>query len=82
MLSLSLLSTLPCWFESAVINEPAKQLLTQIGAKKKRRSNDARMLFSKIYFFAPFCIFYTPHNYIVLQAMPHAIPQTHSTFYI
>ena len=32
--SLSQLSGLPCWFEAAVINGPAKQLLTQIGAKK------------------------------------------------
>ena len=80
MLSLSLLSTLPCWFESAVINGPAKQLLTQIGAKK-RRGKDARMLFSIISFFAPFSIFYIRHNYVILQAMPLAIPQTHSAFY-
>ena len=42
---------------------------------------DARMFFSLIYFFAPFSIFYIPHNYVIPQAMPHAIPQTHSSFY-
>ena len=30
------------------------------------------------YFFVPFCIFYIPHNYVIPQAVPHAIPQTHS----
>ena len=43
------------WFDCkpAVIKGPAKTLLTQIGAKKRR----------------------------VPQAVPHAIPQTHSAFY-
>ena len=39
------------------------------------------MPFSLIYFFAPISIFYIPHNYVIPQAMPHAIPQTHSVFY-
>ena len=39
------------------------------------------MFFSLIYFFAPFSIFYILHNYVILQAVPHAIPQTHSAFY-
>ena len=39
------------------------------------------MLFSLIYFFAPFSIFYIPYNYVIPQAMLHAIPQTHSAFY-
>ena len=38
-------------------------------------------LFSLIYFFGSFCIYYIPHNYVIPQAMPHAIPQTHSSFY-
>ena len=38
-------------------------------------------LFSLIYFFGSFCIYYIPHNYVIPQAMPHAIPQTHSAFY-
>ena len=38
-------------------------------------------LFSLIYFFGSFCIYYIPHNYVIPQAMPHAIPQTHSVFY-
>ena len=45
-----------------------------IGAKK-----DA--IFSFIYFFKSFCIYYIPHNYVIPQAMPHAIPQAHSSFY-
>ena len=39
------------------------------------------MFLSLIYFFAPFSIFYIPHNYVIPQAMPHAIPQTHSAFH-
>ena len=38
-------------------------------------------IFSLIYFFKSFCIYYIPHNYVIPQAMPHAIPQTHSAFY-
>ena len=38
-------------------------------------------LFSLIYFFGSFCIYYIPHNYVILQAMPHAIAQTHCAFY-
>ena len=34
----------PCWFKPAVINGPAKMLLTQIGAKKWR-GKDAHMFF-------------------------------------
>ena len=49
--------------------------------RQKRIGNDARMPFSLIYFFAPISIFYIPHNYVIPQAMPHAIPQTHSAFY-
>ena len=56
-------------------------MLTQIDAKKTRHGKDARMFFSLIYFFAPFSIFYIPHNYVILQSMPHAIPQTRSAFY-
>ena len=55
-------------------------LLPQIGARKKR-SKVARMFFSLIYFFAPFFIFYILHNYVILQTMQHAIPQTRSAFY-
>ena len=79
--SLSLLAARPCWFKpSEVINGPGKKLLTQIDAKK-RHGKDARMFFSLIYFFAPFSIFYIPHNYVILQTMPHAIAQTRSAFY-
>ena len=38
-------------------------------------------IFSLIFFFTSFCIYYIPHNYVTPQAMPHAIPQTHSAFY-
>ena len=64
---MSLPSALPCWFKLAVINGPAKKLLTQIGAKK-RHGKDARMFFSLISFFAPFSIFY---NYVIPQAACH-----------
>ena len=47
----------------------------------KRRSRDTRMLFSLIYFFESFCINYIRHNYVIPQAMPHAIPQTYTVFY-
>ena len=49
------------------MNGPAIKMLTQIGAKKK-----ARMFFSLIYFFAPFSIFYIPHNYVIPQAPCHS----------
>ena len=55
-------------------------LLTQIGANKSR-GKDAGMFSGLIYLFAPFSIFHIPHNYVIPQAMPHAIPQTHSSFY-
>ena len=47
-----------------VINGPAKRVLLQ---------RDARMLSCLIYFFALFSINYIPHNYVIPQAMPHAI---------
>ena len=54
-----------------VINGPAKRVLLQIGAKKG--AAETRMLSSLIYFFALFSINYIPHNYVIPQAMPHAI---------
>ena len=45
-----------------------------IGAKKGA-------IFSLIYFFKSFSIYYIPHNYVIPQAMRHAIPQTHSASY-
>ena len=48
---------------------------------KKWRGKDARMLSCLIYFFGPFSIYYILHDYVTPQAMPHAIPQTHSSFY-
>ena len=38
-------------------------------------------LFSLIYFFQSFSIYYIPHDYVTPQAMPHVIPQTHFSFY-
>ena len=59
-------AALPCWFE------PAKRLLLQICAKK-RRGRDARMMFCLVYFFAPFPYITFPIlNYVIPQAMPHA----------
>ena len=37
-------------------------------------------LFNLIYFFGSFCVYYIPHNYVIPQAMPHAIPQLISPF--
>ena len=36
--------------------------------------------FSLSYSFESLCIYYIPHNYTIPQAMPHAIPRTHSSF--
>ena len=44
-----------------------------IGAKKGA-------IFSLIYLFESICLYYIPHNYVIPQAMPHAIPQTHPPF--
>ena len=49
----------------------AKRLFLQIGAKK-RRGRDAH---------APFLVYQIPHIYVISQAMPHATPKTHSSFY-
>ena len=43
--------------------------------------NDALFNEFDYYFFETFCIYYIPQNYVIQQAMPHAIPQTHASFY-
>ena len=60
-----------------IVVEPAikKRLLVNWLASKKGA------IFSLIYFFKSFCIYYIPPNYVIPQAMPHAIPQAHSPFY-
>ena len=60
------------WFLSSLLK---MRLLVNWLAPKKGA------IFSLIYFFDSFCIYYIPHNYIFRQAMPHAILQTHSAFY-
>ena len=62
------------WLSSYVNIKTAAAFANWLAPKK-----DA--LFSLIYFFGSFCIYYIPHNYTIPQAMPHAIPQTHSAFY-
>ena len=62
------------WLSSYVNIKTAAAFANWLAPKK-----DA--LFSLIYFFGSFCIYYIPHNYIIPQAIPHAIPQTHSSFY-
>ena len=42
-----------------------------IGVKKGR-------IFSLIFFFESFCLYYIPHNNVIQQAMPQAIPQINS----
>ena len=59
------------WLSSYVNIKTAAAFANWLAPKK-----DA--LFSLIYFFGSFCIYYIPHNYTIPQAMPHAIPQTHS----
>ena len=67
----------PCFLIVIVVKHATlkKQLLENWLAPKKGA------IFSLIYFFKSFCIYYIPHNYVIPQAMPHAIPQTHSSFY-
>ena len=58
-LSLSLIYALPCWFEPAVINGPAKKLLTQIGAKKKARQRRAHAFQFNLFLCAIFHILHS-----------------------
>ena len=58
------------WLSSYVNIKTAAAFANWLAPKK-----DA--LFSIIYFFGSFCIYYIPHNYII----PQAIPQTHSASY-
>ena len=62
------------WLSSHVNIKTAAALADWLASKKGA-------LFSLIYFFGSFCIYYIPHNYVIPQAMPHAILQTHSAFY-
>ena len=62
------------WLSSYVNIKTAAAFANWLATKK-----DA--LFSLIYFFGSFCIYYIPHNYVIPQAMPHAIWQTHSASY-
>ena len=56
------------------IKQPASYACAFIGSEKGA-------IFTLISFFESFCIYYIPHNYVIPQAMPHAIPQTDSAFY-
>ena len=60
-----------------IVVEPAikKRLLVNWLASKKGA------IFTLIYFFKSFCIYYNPPNYVIPQAMPHAVPQAHPPFY-
>ena len=60
-----------CWARATF----KKRLLVNWLAPKKGA------IFSLIYFFESFCLYHIPHNYVIPQAMQHAIPQTHSAFY-
>ena len=64
----------------AVTNGRANRLLAEIGTEKG--AAETRECFPvEFFFFAPFSINYIPHNYVIPQAMPHAIPQIHSAFH-
>ena len=62
------------WLSSYVNIKTAAAFSNWLASKKGT-------LFSLIYFLGSFCIYYIPHNYVIPQAMPHDIPQTHSAFY-
>ena len=62
------------WLSSYVNIKTAAAFANWLAPKK-----DA--LFSLIYFFGSFCIYYISHNYVIPQAIPRALPQTHSAFY-
>ena len=49
--------------------------------KKTRQRRAYTFLFTSNLFLCAISINYFPHNYVIQQAMPHAIPQTHSAFY-
>ena len=66
-----------CFNFSLVLKQTGKEIAPS-NWHQKRRGRDARMHSCLIYFFAPFFI---PHNHVIPQAMPHAIPQTYSSFY-
>ena len=51
-------------------------------APKKARKRRAHVFQFNLFLCAIFHIlFYIMHNYVIPQAVPHAIPQTHSSFY-
>ena len=55
----------------------------KLATKKKKKARKRRAHASPLnffFFFAPFSICQISHNYVIPQAMPHAIPQTHSAF--
>ena len=67
----------PSWlFDCHRMSTLKQRLRLQIDWRRKKGA-----LFSLIYFFGSFCIYYMPQDYVIPQAMPHAIPQTHSVFY-
>ena len=61
-------SALLVWASS---NKWTSRAVAQWNWRQKKARQRRAMLFSLIYFFAPFFIFYIPHNYIIPQAMPH-----------
>ena len=75
--------TLPCsqgrnmafWYLSWACNIKKAAAFANWSAPKKGA------LFSLIYCFESFCIYYIPHNYFIPQTMPHANPQTHSSLH-
>ena len=58
-------------------NKWSNKAVSHSNWRQKGRGKDTRMLFILTYFFAPISIYYFPHNYVIPQAMPHAISQTH-----
>ena len=64
-----------------IVVEPATLKKAAAFANWLAPKNDALFAEFGYYFFETFCIYYIPQNYVIQQAMPHAIPQTHASFY-
>ena len=64
-----------------IVVEPAtlkKRLLLLIDWRQKLTLFSTSLIIISL---KTFCIYYIPQDYVIQQAMPHAIPQTHSSFY-
>ena len=70
---------------SITLFRTAKKILLQHESRPLKKRCFGRQRHAHVFqfnlFLCAFSIFYIPHNYVIPQAVPHAIPQTHSPFY-